>query len=79
MANAKGPLDLAETDSHPPGTSAALEALDHRGGCLLDAETVRQFSRAVFLRPGRKPWTPEQARQVAGILDRAAREIEQIG
>jgi DNA-binding PadR family transcriptional regulator len=47
----------------------------------VDPEVLRasqNVSRALFLRPGRKPWTSEQARRVAEILDRAAAEIEQI-
>ena len=47
----------------------------------VDPEVLRasqNVSRALFLRPGRKPWTVEQARRVADILDRAAAEIEQI-
>jgi len=44
MANAEDPLEVTEADAlHPSGTSAALEALDHRGRCPLDAEAVRQF------------------------------------
>jgi DNA-binding PadR family transcriptional regulator len=47
----------------------------------VDPEVLRasqNVSRSLFLRPGRKPWTSEQAKRVAEILDRAAAEIEQI-
>jgi DNA-binding PadR family transcriptional regulator len=47
----------------------------------MDPEIIRasqNVARALFLRPGRRPWTDEQAKRVADILDRAAAEIEQI-
>jgi hypothetical protein len=61
-----------------------LERLAHLGqtaGAPVDPEVIRasqNVSRALFLRPGRKAWTTEQATRVAEILDRAAAEIEQI-
>jgi hypothetical protein len=59
-----------------------LERLAHLGqtaGAPVDPEVIRasqNVSRALFLRPGRKAWTTEQATRVAEILDRAAAEIE---
>ena len=41
MAHAEDPLDVAETDGlHPPGAPTTLEALDYRGRCALNAETI---------------------------------------
>jgi DNA-binding PadR family transcriptional regulator len=60
---------------------ARLTRLGQTPGDSADPEVIRasqNVSRALFLRPGRKTWTTEQATRVAEILDRAAAEIEQI-
>ena len=65
-----------------------LEAtLDRLGGAASDfrhgwngkvMRATQNVARAVFMRPGRKAWTQEQATRVAEILDKAASEIEQL-
>jgi DNA-binding PadR family transcriptional regulator len=68
--------------AHQPDIQLMLERLAHLGqtaGAPVDPEVIRasqNVSRALFLRPGRKAWTTEQATRVAEILDRAAAEIE---
>jgi DNA-binding PadR family transcriptional regulator len=76
----EGHAELAAHQQDVDRLLGRLARLD-RAGDGLDPEVVRasqNVSRALFLRPGRKPWTSEQATQVADILDRAAAEIEQI-
>ncbi len=77
------PEGLTELDAHAQDVQRLLAQLGrlNQSDEALDADVLRasqNVSRALFLRPGRKRWTAEQAEQVARILDRAAAEIEQI-
>jgi DNA-binding PadR family transcriptional regulator len=78
---ARGRAELTANEAEVQALLNRLARLGQPTSGAVDAEVMRasqNVSRALFLRPGRKPWTTEQAKRVADILDRAAAEIEQI-
>ncbi len=78
---ASGREELSANEADVQQIMRRLAQLAETGTSAVDPEVLRasrNVSRALFLRPGRKLWTAEQASRVADILDRAAAEIEQI-
>ncbi|MBV9357370.1 MAG: helix-turn-helix transcriptional regulator [Chloroflexi bacterium] len=78
---AEGREALRSSDAEVQIVLSRLAQLAETTPSAVDPEVLRasqNVSRALFLRPGRKPWTSEQSQRVADILDRAAAEIEQI-
>jgi len=78
---AQGRAELQANESEVQVMLSRLARLAQTTSGAVDPEVLRasqNVSRAIFLRPGRKPWTAEQARRVADILDQAAAQIEQI-